>query len=110
MSSRKGKIYHNPAIYLQPHEGKACCSALFGHVAREKETWPRKIDKTISTAGCGRLEPLNFLWIAHSPYTRVLFGRLLRGGISSAYRHDNPPLSIISGKSIPATSGFSFFD
>jgi hypothetical protein len=46
MSRCKGKIHHTPTIYLQSYEGKTRCSALFRHVASEKEAWPHKIDET----------------------------------------------------------------
>ena len=56
MSSRKGKIYYNPAIYLQSNEGKTCCSALFGHVAREK-CLPGSIDSRMPKQFVGTLRP-----------------------------------------------------
>jgi hypothetical protein len=74
MSRRKGKIHYTPTIYLQSYEGKTRCSALFRHVASEKEAWPCKIDETIRTPGSGRLEALNSLWITHPAYAAGFAG------------------------------------
>jgi hypothetical protein len=72
LSRRKGKIHYAPTIYLQSHEGKTRCSALFRYVASEEETWSRKIDEIVSTPGSGCLEALNSLWVTHSAYTAGL--------------------------------------
>jgi hypothetical protein len=71
---RKGEIHYTATIDLQSYEGKTRCSALFRYVAGEKETRPRKIDKTVTTSGSGRFEALNSLWVTHSTYTAGLAG------------------------------------